>query len=318
MGDVVDFALGCLFLLFFVMLASCYLLSPRGFCSGVSRAVHMAEQVLKLYDAVYITEDVIHNKVFMKELEQRGMTKVDSIEDVPDNAVVMFSAHGVPPQVVERAEQKGLTVVDATCPTVKSIQKEVEKAAEAGKKIIIIGNRSHAEIIALLGYAGVKSAFVVGNEMDVDLLPDFSKDDVVYFTQTTLDCLATDAIVKKIKEKVPHIESSTQDNICYATKERQDVVRRLVDLVIVVGSPHSSNAKRLSEVALSGGAKKSVLVDSKDELTDEIFEEVSTAAITSAASTPEVLVREVVDFLESKYGIAIEEFKLQDDTDEKG
>lgn len=294
----------------------CYLLSPRGFCSGVSRAVDMAKQMLKLYGTIYITEDIIHNKIFIKQLEENGLIKVDSLDDIPDRSVVMFSAHGVSPQIIEKAESKELTIIDGTCPIVKSVQNSVKRESESGKKIILIGHRSHAEIIALLGYAENKDVFVVYDEVDIDLLPDFSEDEVVYFTQTTLDSTVVDMVVKKLKEKIPHIESTTQDNICYATKERQDTVRRIassVDLLIVVGSSHSSNANRLKEVALNAGAKNAILIDSKDNLIDYDFNEVNNIAITSAASTPDEIVQELLEFLKQKLDVVIEEFSTQNE-----
>ncbi len=293
---------------------TCYLLSPRGFCSGVTRAVSMANQVLKLYGTVYITEDIIHNKVFMKQLEEQGMIKVDSIDDIPDGSVVMFSAHGVSPQVIDKAEKKELTIIDATCPIVKTIQNQAKAAADSSKKIIIIGNRSHAEIIALMGYANNTGVYVVSNEMDVDILPDFSNDEVIYFTQTTLDYSMIESVIKKLKKKIPGIQSTDESNICYATKERQEVVRRIassVDLVIVVGSSHSSNAKRLAEAAADAGAKRSILIDSKEDLQDYDFNGIKSIAITSAASTPEEIVQDLICYLREKFDIVVEEFNIQ-------
>ena len=277
----------------------------------------MTNQVLKLYGTVYITEDIIHNRILMNQLENRGMIKVDSIEDIPDGSAVMFSAHGVSPQIVDMAEKKELTIIDATCPIVKSIQNEAKEAADAGKKIVIIGNRSHAEITALLGHANNTNVYVVYNEIDVDLLPDLSNDEVVYFTQTTLDYSTIENVIKKLKEKIPGIKSNSKSNICYATRERQEVVRRIAsstDLLIVVGSSHSSNASRLKEAALDAGAKKSILIDSKDDLRDSDFDEVKTVAITSAASTPEELVQDLLCYLREKFDLIVEEFKVQDDS----
>lgn len=294
---------------------TCYLLSPRGYCSGVTRAVNMAYQVIKLYGSFYVMEDVIHNKVFMKQLAQQGMVKVDSIDDIPNGSVLMFSAHGVSPQIVGKAEKKELTVIDATCPVVKYIQNEVKLAAEQGKKIIIIGHKSHAEIVALMGYANSTKFYVVYNEIDVDLLPDFSEDEeVVYFSQTTLDYSVVERIVEKLAEKFPRIKSGSKNNVCYATKERQNVVKKVasvVDLLIVVGSSHSSNAKRLIEVALDAGAKKAVLIDSKDDLNPDNLENVKNMAITSAASTPEELVQDLVGYLQENYDIDAKEFETQ-------
>ena len=274
----------------------------------------MAHQVLKLYGTVYVTEDVIHNKIFMKQLEQQGMIKVDSIDDIPDGSAVLFSAHGVSPQLVAKAEKKELTVIDAACPIVKSIQIAAKEAAEAGKKIVIIGNRSHAEIIALVGHASNTDVYVVSNEMDVDMLPDFSNNQVVCFSQTTLNYSAIEKIINRLKEKIPGIQTASKGNICYATKERQEVVRKIansVDLMIVVGSSHSSNAKRLSEAAIESGAKKSVLIDTKDDLQDSDFKGVNTIAITSAASTPEEIVQDLLCYLREKFDLVVEEFKVQ-------
>ena len=293
---------------------TCYLLSPRGYCSGVTRAVNMANQVMKLYGSFYVTEDVIHNKVFVKQLMQQGMRKVDSIDDIPDGSTVLFSAHGVSPQVINRAEKKELTVIDATCPIVKSIQNEVKLASEQGKKIVIIGHKSHAEIVALMGYACDTKFYVVYNEIDIDLLPDFSDDEVVYFTQTTLDYSMVERIVTKLKERFPEIKSGSKNNVCYATRERQDVVRKVangIDLLLVVGSSHSSNAKRLIEVAINAGAKKAILIDSKDDLDIAELNKIKSMAITSATSTPEELVQDLVKYLKEKLDVVVKEFSIE-------
>ena len=293
------------------MSITCYLLSPRGFCSGVTRAANMAEQVLRLYKTVYSIEDVIHNKVFVDSLCSQGFVKVESIDDIPDGSAIMFSAHGVSPRMLNIAEDKGLTIIDGTCPIVKSIQQGFVKAIESGSKAIIIGNRSHAEIIALLGYARDSEVYVVYNEMDIDMLPSFDNLEVTYFTQTTLDCDYAKKIIDKLKEKIPHIKSTSQDNICTATKMRQDAVKKMagdVDLVIIVGSSYSSNAKRLCEVAESAGAKKVLRIDSKNELNDSDFNGITSLAISSAASTPESIVQDLVAFIESKYDLDIKDF----------
>lgn len=298
---------------FVFMSITCYLVTPRGFCSGVKRAINMAHQVLKLYGKVYIIEDIIHNKVFMKNMLDDGIIKVSSIDDVPDGATVMFSAHGISPSILDKAEKKELTIVDGTCPTVKAVQSAVKKSSEKKEKIIIIGNRSHPEIVALLGYANNKDIFVVCNEIDIDLLPDLKDEQVVYFTQTTLDVFTVKKIIDSLKIKFPHIKSDTDDNICNATKDRQNAVRKianLVDLFIIVGSSYSSNSKRLAEVASECGAKKVIMVDSKDEIDLGIFSKnISNIAITSGASAPEFLVEEIIEFLKTNLDITIEEFE---------
>ena len=298
------------------MSITCHLLSPRGYCSGVSRAVNMANQVAKLYGTFYATEDIVHNKTFTKQLEQKGMKKVDSIDDIPDGSTVMFSAHGISPQIAKKAENKELTIIDATCPVVKSIQNDAKECAEHGKTIIIIGNKAHAEIVALTGYVNNAKFYVVYNENEIDLLPDLNETEVVYFSQTTLDNLFVDEIIEKLKSKFPKIKAGSNSGVCYATKERQNVVRAIassVDLIVVVGSIHSSNAKRLVEVALNSGAKNAVLVDSKNEFNDNWMNEVKSIAITSAASTSEDLVQELLEYLKNKFEIEIREFQLQNE-----
>ncbi|MDR3031134.1 MAG: 4-hydroxy-3-methylbut-2-enyl diphosphate reductase [Holosporales bacterium] len=295
------------------MAITCYLLSPRGFCSGVTRAINMADQVLKLYNSAYIIEDIIHNKIFMKEIEKRGIIKVSSIDEIPNDSVVMFSAHGVSPEVIAKAEKKRLTIIDGTCPIVKEIQKAVTKASEEGKKIIVIGNRAHPEITALLGYANNEKVFVVSNEMDVDLLPDFTGEEVMYFTQTTLDYYSIQNVIAHLRKKVPHIKSDSEDNICYATKERQRVVKEIAnetDLIIVVGSSYSSNSTRLAEIAQEFGVKKVVQIDDKNDLNLKIFDKVQKCAITSGASVPETIINDLKDFLQSNLDILFEEYVI--------
>lgn len=281
----------------------CYLVRPRGFCSGVNRAVNMAEQVLKLYKEIYITEDIIHNKVFMKEMVEKGAVKVSSVQDIPDGKVIMFSAHGISPHVVSLCEKKGLTIVDGTCPIVASVQKSVRQSAKEGKSIVIIGNRSHSEIISMIGSADNKNVFVVSNELEVDLLPNMDGLSVVYYTQTTLDKHLVEKVIVALKDKIPHIESDRENNICCATTERQNAIISMapeVDLVIVVGSNHSSNTLRLVEVAARSGAKRVVRVDSVDDLSAVKFpKSVGSIAITAGASAPEYVVQEIVKYLQN-------------------
>lgn len=295
------------------MSITCYLLSPRGFCSGVSRAVNMVNQVLKLYGTVYIVEDIIHNKVFIKEIMQKGVIKVSSIDEVPDGTTVMFSAHGVSPDVLNAAEKKQLTIIDGTCPIVQLLQRAIKDAAESGKKIIIIGNRSHPEIVGLIGHANNKNVYVVYNEMDIDMLPDFTGHEVVFFTQTTLDSYTIDIIVENLKKKIPHIKSDSSNNICLATKERQAVVKAVAgscDILVVAGSRYSSNASRLSEIATEFGAKNVLQVDSEDEINLSVFDNIKTMAITSAASTPEFVVDKIKNFLSDNLDVVFENYSI--------
>lgn len=289
----------------------CYLVSPRGFCSGVSRAVKMLDQVMKLYGTVYITEDIIHNKTFMQKTYESGLIKVSSVSEIPDNAVVMFSAHGSPPSVFEEAERKGLTIIDATCPIVKELHNAVTKSVEEQKKIIIIGKVSHPEVMGLVGHVPPNDVFVVSNELDIDLLPDLTEFDVAYFTQTTLDPETTEGIIKKLKKKIPHIGSSNGNNICTATKERQKAVReiaKITDMVLIVGSSYSSNSSKLVEVAINAGCQNSHLIESKNEIDLDWFNLINSFAISAGASAPDFVINETIEFIKSNLDISIENF----------
>jgi 4-hydroxy-3-methylbut-2-enyl diphosphate reductase len=279
----------------------------------------MAEQVCKLYGTFYVIEDVIHNKIFMDSMWKCGVVKVTSIDEIPDGSVVMFSSHGVAPHVVARAEEKGLTIIDGTCPVIKAVQSDAINETRLGKKLIIIGDRAHAEVIALIGCADKSTnALVVSNESDIEMLPNFDGITVTYFTQTTLDCTRVQAIVEKLKEKIPHIEAISPDNICYATRERQDVVRAIsesMDLVVVIGSAHSSNARRLRETALSAGARNAVLVDSKANFDGELLSGVSAMAVTSSASTSEAVIQDFINYLAGTFDVMTENFSVGNNGD---
>ncbi|MDR1476272.1 MAG: 4-hydroxy-3-methylbut-2-enyl diphosphate reductase [Holosporales bacterium] len=298
------------------MSINCYLLQPVGFCSGVARAVDMAKQVLKLCGNVYIIEDIVHNKVLMHDMYELGIVKVSSLEEIPDGSSVMFSAHGVAPDLFDRAEEKGLTIIDGTCPVVKAVQLAVKEQASSGKKIIIIGKRTHPEVIALKGYAGSANAFIVFDEGDCDLLPDFTGEDVLYLTQTTLDINHVERIIRKLKERIPHISRESQNNICYTTIDRQAAIRdiaNVVDLVIVLGSSYSANAKVLEAVAIDSNVKKVTRIDSEQELDLSLFSDVSSFAIATASSTPKFVLDRLLDFLTQNMEIEIKDFEQKID-----
>ena len=292
----------------------CYLLSPRGYCVGVQRAVNMVNQVLKLYKQIYIIEDIIHNKPFMDNMLKQGMIKVDSLSDIPDGSAVMFSAHGVSPKILEQATQRELTVIDATCPEVRELQNKVKEKAELGYSIIIIGNRAHQEVISLLDYKD--DIFVVNNDTDIELLPDISNSNIVYFTQTSMCPEDVKVIVDALKRKLPNIKSDTFDNICQATLERQKVIKAIapkIDLLLVIGSNYSSNTVSLLRTGTIAGIKQIIRIDTKDDIRNEMFENVKSIAVTASTSTSELLVTDVINYLQSKLDIKIEEFKVKND-----
>ena len=298
----------------------CYLLSPRGYCIGVKRSVDMVNQIMKLYGSVYIIEDIIHNKLFIDNIIKNGIIKVNSIDEVPDGAAVMFSAHGVSPDMANKAEERDITVIDSTCPIVKELQMKVQEKSEEGYSIIIIGNRAHQEVVALLGYIKNDNVYVVNSEMDIDLLPNLVNKKVMYFTQTSMYPGDIKQIIDALKAKIPNIESCNSfiqepfkiaHNICQDTLDRQESIRLVadkIDLLIVVGSEESSNALSLVSAGKDNGIKKVIRIDSKEELSDEVFKDVNNIAITSAASVAIEVVNNIVDYIKSKEVFTIEEF----------
>ncbi|MBR1944170.1 MAG: 4-hydroxy-3-methylbut-2-enyl diphosphate reductase [Alphaproteobacteria bacterium] len=298
----------------------CYLLSPRGYCFGVKRAVDMVNQIMKLYGSVYIIEDIIHNKLFIDNILKSGVIKVNSLDEVPDGAAVMFSAHGVSPNMANKAEERDITVIDATCPVVKELQMKVQEKSEAGYSIIIIGNRAHQEVVALLGYVKNDNVYVVNSEMDIDLLPNLVNKKVIYFTQTSMYPGDIKPIIDALKLKIPNIEACNSiiqepfniaHNICKDTLDRQEAIKLVsdkIDLLIVIGSEDSSNALSLVSAGIDSGIKKIIRIDSQEELNDDVFSEVENIAIISATSVAIEIVNSVVEYIKSKELFTIEEF----------
>ncbi len=301
----------------------CYLLSPRGYCVGVKRAVDMVNQIIKLYGSVYMIEDIIHNKLFVNNLLKSGVKKVNSIDEVPDGAAVMFSAHGVSPDLTSKAEERDITVIDSTCPIVKELQTKVQEKSEEGYSIIIIGNRAHQEVVALLGYVKNDNVYVVNSEMDIDLLPNLVNKKVMYFTQTSMYPGDIKPIISALKAKIPNIEASNDfiqepftiaHNICQETLDRQESIRLVadkIDLLLVIGSEESSNALSLVSAGKDNGIQKVVRIDSKEELTDDIFDGVNNMAIASAASVDIEIFNAIVECIKSKNIFIVEEFNKE-------
>lgn len=281
---------------------TCYLVSPIGCCSGVKRAIGMAEQVLKMYKEAYIIEDVVHNNVVMQKMFDAGLKKVSNIDEIPDGSVVLFSVHGVAPSIVEMCEQKGLTIVDATCSVVQTIQESIKKSAAQKQKIVIIGNRYHPEVIGFLGCARDTDAFVVNSEEEVGMLPDFQDCGVTYYTQTTLRIDKATPVISALKNRYPNIARENETDLCCGTYNRQIAIIEIaknMDLVIVLGSRSSANTTYLAELAEEYGAKNVLFVDQISEIEASVFNNVSNIAVATGASTPEYIVDETLDFLKS-------------------
>jgi 4-hydroxy-3-methylbut-2-enyl diphosphate reductase len=276
--------------------AEILLAQPRGFCAGVDRAIAIVERALALHGApIYVRHEIVHNKFVVEDLRAKGAVFVDELDEVPAGATVIFSAHGVSLAVRREAEARGLKVFDATCPLVTKVHVEVSKMREQGREVVMIGHQGHPEAEGTMGQSG-EGMYLVETEEDVARLQVRKPDKLSYVTQTTLSMDDCARIIAALKERFPSIQGPKRDDICYATQNRQDAVRFMAprcDVVIVVGSPNSSNSNRLREVATNLG-REAYLVDSADELRPEWIEGKRTIGVTAGASAPEVLVHEVI------------------------
>jgi 4-hydroxy-3-methylbut-2-enyl diphosphate reductase len=276
------------------------LAAPRGYCAGVDRAVVTVEKALELYGPpVYVRKEIVHNKHVVTTLEKRGAIFVDETHEVPEGATVIFSAHGVAPVVHEEAAARSLKTIDATCPLVTKVHREAVRFADADFDILLIGHEGHEEVVGTSGEAPEHIQLVQGPD-DVDNIEVRDPDKVVWLSQTTLSVDETMETVRRLSEKFPSLQDPPSDDICYATQNRQLAVKQMApatDLMIVVGSRNSSNSVRLVEVALEHGARAGHLVDYAAEIDPGWLDGVETVGVTSGASVPEILVREVLEFL---------------------
>ena len=276
------------------------LASPRGYCAGVDRAVQTVELALEHYGApVYVRKEIVHNRHVVDTLTKAGAIFVNEVDEVPEGSVLVFSAHGIAPSVMEEAQARNLTTINATCPLVKKVHGEARRFAKHGKEIILIGHRGHEEVEGTAGEAPEQTYVVEGPE-DGTALEVKDPSSLVWLSQTTLSVDETKDTVKVLHDRFPEISDPPSDDICYATQNRQGAVKAMAeqcDVVIVVGSRNSSNSVRLREVAEQAGVKKSYLVDYAHEIDNAWLEGAETVGVTSGASVPEVLVEEVVAYL---------------------
>lgn len=294
------------------------LAAPRGYCAGVDRAVDTVEKALEKYGApVYVRKQIVHNKYVVETLEKRGVIFVEEADEVPEGSHLVFSAHGISPAVRQSAEQRNLLTLDATCPLVTKVHNEARRFARDGYHILLVGHYGHEEVEGTSGEAPEVTHLVDGVN-GVDTLPDFGPEEkLVWLSQTTLSVDETMEIVAKLHERYPNLENPPSDDICYATQNRQVSVKAIAprcDLMIVVGSQNSSNSRRLVEVALEAGAGKAHLVDYARQLDDAWFDGVATVGVTSGASVPEILVREVLDALAQRGYADVEEVTMTTET----
>lgn len=288
------------------------LANPRGFCAGVDRAIEIVNRALEIYGApVYVRHEVVHNKTVVEELRNKGAVFVQEVGEVPNGALVIFSAHGVSKQVRRDAEARNLKIFDATCPLVTKVHLEVSKLADQEKETILIGHQGHPEVEGTLGQYESQNHNLMGNTYLVEDVADVQRMKVkdptrlAYVTQTTLSVDDTTLIIKALKDRFPAIKGPRKDDICYATQNRQDAVKKLAeqcDLILVVGSANSSNSNRLRELAERLGAK-SYLIDDETEIQDEWLIDNIKIGVTSGASAPETLVKRVIARLEAAGGV---------------
>ncbi len=297
------------------------LANPRGFCAGVDRAIDIVNRALDLFGPpIYVRHEVVHNKTVVESLSKRGAIFVDELSDVPvknekgESSIVIFSAHGVSQKVREEADQLGLRVFDATCPLVTKVHLEVIKYSQAGQECILIGHAFHPEVEGTMGQYDDSNGgmiYLVESEKDVKDLVVRDENNLAYVTQTTLSMDDTSRIIDALQERFPAISGPRKKDICYATQNRQDSVKQLAlenDLVLVVGSPNSSNSNRLRELAERMGSE-SYLIDHALEIKEQWFEGKQSIGITAGASAPEILVKEVIDRLRELGGHEPEEIQ---------
>ena len=280
--------------------------APRGFCAGVDRAIEIVEKALERYGRpVYVRHEIVHNKYVVEGLKAKGAIFVEELDEVPDDAPVVFSAHGVPKSVPAEAKRRKLLYVDATCPLVSKVHRQAERQLEKGRHIIFIGHEGHPEVIGTMGQVPPGQMTLVETIEDVDKLPFEADEELAYLTQTTLSVDDTREVIEALEWRYPNISGPRAEDICYATSNRQAAVKELAhdcDLVLVIGAPNSSNSLRLVEVSERLGTPAK-LIQRASEIDFSWLEGVETLGLTAGASAPEILVREVVAALAERHTI---------------
>jgi 4-hydroxy-3-methylbut-2-en-1-yl diphosphate reductase len=293
------------------------LAAPRGYCAGVDRAVEAVEQALEQHGPpVYVRKQIVHNVHVVETLAERGAIFVDEADQVPEGALVVFSAHGVSPAVRDQAKERGLRTIDATCPLVTKVHQEAKRFAREEYDILLVGHQGHEEVEGTAGEAP-DHIQLVGTPADVDAVTVRDPEKVVWLSQTTLSVDETMETVRALRERFPSLQNPPSDDICYATQNRQVAVKAMApqcDLVLVVGSRNSSNSVRLVEVALTAGAGAAYLIDYARQVDDSWLDGVATIGLTSGASVPEVLVRGVLDHLAERGWESVEEVTTAEET----
>ncbi len=294
------------------------LASPRGFCAGVDRAIHVVERSLELYGApVYVRHEIVHNRFVVDSLKEKGAVFVDELDEVPDGRPVVFSAHGVPKTVPAEAERRRLVYVDATCPLVTKVHREAELHHEMGRQIIMIGHAGHPEVIGTLGQVPAGEIILVEDERQAEQVTVRDPSQLAFITQTTLSVDEAAAVITVLRRRFPDIVGPRKEDICYATTNRQAAVKAMAagcDALMVIGAPNSSNSRRLVEVAIRAGCSRSVLVQRAADVDWSKLADVRRLGITAGASAPELLVSDVIAAARQRFDVTVEEVKVTDET----
>lgn len=281
-----------------------YLAKTQGFCAGVSFAIDIVDQALKKYGApLYVYHEIVHNTYVVDGFRQKGVIFVEDVNEVPHGARIIFSAHGVPPSVIETAKARRLRFVDATCPLVTKVHNEAVKFSKLKYETVLIGHKGHQELIGTAGYVDLQLLNIVEDEKDIDALIIDANARVSYITQTTLSVDDTTSMIKKLKRKFPNLIAPPRSDLCYATQNRQDAVKDLAaicDVIIICGSPNSSNSNRLRETGEKHGTD-SYIIDTAEELDMNVLEDKSKVGISSGASVPRIIVDQLVERIRKKY-----------------
>ncbi len=291
------------------------LANPRGFCAGVNMAIACLDETIRMFGSnVYVYHEIVHNKHVVERFTRQGVTFVDSVEEVPEGSILLYSAHGVSPEIRRQTQERDLRAIDATCPLVTKVHLEAVRYARQGYNIVLIGHEGHDEVIGTMGEAP-ESITLVETPDEVDMLPFGADDKLAYLTQTTLSVDEAKQVIDRLKQRYPDIVSPPKEDICYATTNRQEAVAALspnADVVIVLGSQNSSNSQRLKELAGTEG-KPSFLIDGAHELQKEWFEGVETVVITAGASAPEIVVQDCVEWLKQRFDVQCDEALIREE-----
>jgi 4-hydroxy-3-methylbut-2-enyl diphosphate reductase len=294
------------------------LCSPRGFCAGVVRAIDTVEQALARYGApVYVRHEIVHNRYVVESLKRKGAVFVEELDEVPDTgAPVIFSAHGVPKSIPAEAQKRRFFALDATCPLVTKVHREAEIHHRRGREVVLIGHAGHPEVIGTIGQLPEGAITLVQSVAETMAFVPRDAGKLAFLTQTTLSVDDTAEIVAALKARFPHIHGPHKEDICYATTNRQEVVKKvapMVEAMVVVGSPNSSNTQRLKEVAERAGCARAALVQRAEEIDWALFGDLRTLGVTAGASAPEVLVEEVIGAFDQRYAVTVETVTTADE-----